>query len=41
MIGWCSSCADGLKMEPDPRAPRYIVPVWRRNYRLVVDGEGK
>lgn len=28
------------KVEPDPHAPRYIVPVWGRGYRLVVDGSG-
>jgi len=29
------------KVEPDPHAPRYIVPVWGRGYRLVVDGKGE
>ena len=28
------------KVEPDPHSPRYIVPVWGRGYRLVVDGSG-
>jgi len=28
------------KVEPDPHAPRYIVPVWGRGYRLVMDGTG-
>ena len=28
------------KVEPDPHTPRYIVPVWGRGYRLVVDGTG-
>ena len=28
------------KVEPDPHSPRYIMPVWGRGYRLVVDGSG-
>jgi energy-coupling factor transporter ATP-binding protein EcfA2 len=28
------------KVEPDPHAPRYVVPVWGRGYRLVADGSG-
>jgi hypothetical protein len=28
------------KVEPDPHAPRYIVPVWGRGYRLILDGVG-
>ncbi len=28
------------KVEPDPHTPRYIVPVWGRGYRMVVDGTG-
>ena len=28
------------KVEPDPHTPRYIVPVWGRGYRLVVDSTG-
>ncbi len=28
------------KVEPDPHTPHYIVPVWGRGYRLVVDGTG-
>ena len=28
------------KVEPDPHTPRYIVPVWGRGYRLVMDGTG-